>query len=166
MKKNIEKIERTVVEEVVKYIAIDGREFSNEADCKEWEKDYRCTINKTFKEMNKMFVDPIEIGIPYATEYYTAFVIVPKDENDIVTINAMYRYFDSYGEIVSLNDIGRPIVVHFGDGSSEDDVWNADWIEVRPLEYYRNNLIAKYNDIYHHFGFNCRVTSVLNESEE
>lgn len=139
MKKNVEKIEKVVVEEKVTYIAYDGTEFQDEDTCKEYEKSYDCVISSTFNAMSKVEIEPCTLGLPYDNEDYTTFIVVPKTEQEIVAIKTMADRL-SYTKLdINLNLIGKKIILHFGYGFYRSP-FDADFMDIYLFENHMNSI--------------------------
>lgn len=109
----IKEIEKTYKEKV--YVAVDGKEFKNEADCKEWENSYKCTIKQSFDKLPKVKVDGISVAYPYVCDDDNVFVVEPKSLEDITLINAYVRsYIDSLATLMDTACIGKKVVLNFG----------------------------------------------------
>lgn len=145
MKKNIEKIEKTVVEEKVTYIAIDGTVFKDEENCKEWEEDYKCVISQTFNNMQKIEVDPVYMGVPYSNEDDIAFIVIPKTEQDIITLKYIHDA-NGFGEMnIDLNWINKKILIRFGYGFSQS-IFNTDYVDIFVLDEFMNDIKEAWNN--------------------
>lgn len=111
----IKEIEKTYKEKV--YVAVDGKEFKNEADCKEWENSYKCTIKQSFDKLPQKEIDGVSVGFPYACSDDKVFVVEPESLEDITLINAYTKAFiDDLSVIVDTSCIGKKIVLNFGYG--------------------------------------------------
>lgn len=109
----IKEIEKTYKEKV--YVAVDGKEFKNEADCKEWENSYKCTIKHSFDKLPKLQVDGISVAFPYACGDENVFVVEPHSLNDIILINAYAKSFiDDFCTPMDATYIGKKVVLNFG----------------------------------------------------
>lgn len=110
----IKEIEKTYKEKV--YVAVDGKEFKNEADCKEWENSYKCTIKQSFDKLPKMRVDGVGLAFPDAHSDDDVLVVEPESLNDIALINAYVQAFIDDGDAMLMDTtcIGKKIVVNFG----------------------------------------------------
>lgn len=109
----IKEIEKTYKEKV--YVAVDGKEFKNEADCKEWEKSYKCTIKQSFDKLPKFQVNGISVAFPYACSDENVFVVEPHSLNDIILINAYVKSFvDDLCTPMDATCIDKKVVVNFG----------------------------------------------------
>lgn len=109
----IKEIEKTDKEKV--YVAVDGKEFKNEADCKEWENSYKCTIKQSFDKLPKAKVNGISVAFPYACGADEVYVVEPHSLNDITLINAYAKSFaDDPCTLMDATCIGKKIVVNFG----------------------------------------------------
>ena len=109
----IKEIEKTYKEKV--YVAVDGKEFRNEADCKEWENSYKCTIKQSFDKLPKLQVDGISVAFPYACGDESVFVVEPHSLNDITLINAYAKSFvDDPSTPMDATCIGKKVVLDFG----------------------------------------------------
>lgn len=111
----IKEIKKTYKEKV--YVAADGKEFKNEADCKKWENSYECTIRQSFDKLLKKEINGVSIGFPYACNDDKVFVAEPESLEDITLINAYTKAFiDDSSTIVDTSCIGKKIVLNFGYG--------------------------------------------------
>lgn len=109
----IKEIEKTYKEKV--YVAVDGKEFKNEADCKEWENSYKCTIKQSFDKLPKLQVNGLSVALPCACGDDYVFVVEPKSLEDITLINAYAKCFT--GDTRTPMDttcIGKKVVLNFG----------------------------------------------------
>lgn len=109
----IKEIEKTYKEKV--YVAVDGKEFRNEADCKEWENSYKCTIKQSFDKLPKYQINGVSVGFPYSSEDDGVFVVEPESIDDITVINAYVRScVDSLAALMDTTCIGKKVVLNFG----------------------------------------------------
>ena len=113
----IKEIEKTYKEKV--YVAVDGKEFKNEADCKEWENSYKCTIKQSFDKLPKMRVDGVGLAFPDAHSDDDVLVVEPESLNDIALINAYVQAFIDDGDAMLMDTtyIGKKVVLNFGDSN-------------------------------------------------
>lgn len=105
-------------EEIVKYtdiyVSVDGREFTNEADCREWETSYKGTLEASWKLINKKQVCDCDYGIPWSSEDHECYAIKPKNLDEIVLINA-YIKATTYDEgKLTTAHIGKLLMLDFG----------------------------------------------------
>lgn len=111
------------------YVSVDGKEFKNEADCKEWEKSYKGTLEASWKLVKKKRVNDIDLGLPWSSDDHECYVLKPKDLEEITLINA-YIYASTCGgsdsAILTTNHIGKLIALNFG--------YDHDWCDVYILE--------------------------------
>ena len=111
----IKEIEKTYKEKV--YVAVDGNEFKNEADCKEWENSYKCTIKQSFDKLPKKEIDGISVAFPYASSDDHVVVVEPSSLDDITVINAyVHSCVDSSATVMDTTYIGKKVVLNFGCG--------------------------------------------------
>ena len=111
----IKEIEKTYKEKV--YVAVDGKEFKNETDCKEWENSYKCTIKQSFDKLPQAKVDGISVAFPYACSDDEVYVVEPHSLNDITVINAyVHSCVDSLATVMDTTYIGKKVVLNFGYG--------------------------------------------------
>ena len=61
------KIQREVKSYTDIYVSVDGREFTNEADCKAWESSYRGTLEASWKLIDKKEVCDCDFGFPWSS---------------------------------------------------------------------------------------------------
>lgn len=111
----IKEIEKTYKEKI--YVAVDGKEFKNEADCKEWENSYRCTIKQSFDKLPKYQINGVSVGFPYSSEDDRVFVVEPRNFNDLALINAYVQAFnDDFAPLMDTDCVGNKVVLNFGVG--------------------------------------------------
>lgn len=109
----IKEIEKTYKEKV--YVAVDGKEFKNEADCKEWENSYKCAIQQSFDKLPKLQVNGLSVAFPCACDEDNVFVVEPKSLGDITLINAYAKAFlDDSATPMDTTCIGKKVVLNFG----------------------------------------------------
>ena len=109
----IKEIEKTYKEKV--YVAVDGKEFKNEADCKEWENSYKCTIKQSFDKLTKKAIDGISVAFPDACYDDYVVVVEPSSLDDITLINAyVHNCVDSSATPMDATCIGKKVVLNFG----------------------------------------------------
>ena len=109
----IKEIEKTYKEKV--YVAVDGKEFKNEADCKEWENSYKCTIKQSFDKLPKKEIDGTIVAFPYACSDDYVVVVEPSSLDDITVINAyVHSCVDSSATVMDTTYIGKKVVLNFG----------------------------------------------------
>ena len=135
-----EKRQYTTYEDV--YIAVDGKEFTNEADCLAWENSYKCTMKAGFNKLNTITVDPSTLGIPYVTEDNKCYVIIPQSLDDIVLLNAYINSAVRYCNGLCTNKIwiepdcvGRLLALDFG--------YDYDYCNVIDLNMHIDNISQK-----------------------
>lgn len=111
----IKEIAKTYKEKV--YVAVDGKEFKNEADCKEWESSYKCTIKQSFDKLPKYEINGVSVGFPYSCEDDRVFVVEPRNFNDLALINAYVQAFnDDFAPLMDTDCIDKKVVLNFGLG--------------------------------------------------
>ena len=109
----IKEIEKTYKEKV--YVAVDGKKFKNEADCKEWENSYKCTIKQSFDKLPKKEIDGISVAFPDAVSDDYVVVVEPSSLDDITVINAyVHSCVDSSATVMDTTCIGKKVVLNFG----------------------------------------------------
>ena len=109
----IKEIEKTYKEKV--YVAVDGKEFKNEADCKEWENSYKCTIKQSFDKLPKKEIDGISVAFSDAVSDDYVVVVEPSSLDDITVINAyVHSCVDSSATVMDTTYIGKKVVLNFG----------------------------------------------------
>lgn len=116
--------EETISKDI--YVSLDGREFTNEADCIAWETSYRGTLEASWKLIEKKEVNGIDFGIPYTTEDCKCYAIKPKDFDEIVLINAYIKVSTISDTTLTTEHIGKVLILDFG--------YDHDWCDVYVLE--------------------------------
>ena len=111
----MKKIQREVTTYKDIYVSVDGKEFNNETDCKEWENSYKGTLAASWKLVKKISVNAAYIGLPYSNDDDECYVIKPQDLNEITLINA-YIQSSTYnnGTTLTANHIGELVALNFG----------------------------------------------------
>lgn len=128
----IKEIEKTYKEKV--YVAVDGKEFRNEADCKEWENSYKCTITQSFGKLPKKAINGISVAFPCASRNDYVVVVEPSSLDDITVINAyVHSCVDCSAPLMDTTYIGKKVVLNFGDSD--------DYFSFAPLD----DLIKDFN---------------------
>ena len=108
------------------YVSVDGKEFSNEADCKEWEKSYRGTLEASWKLIKKIEVSDCNLGLPWSSDDHECYVLMPKDLDEITLINAYIRSSTCCEGVLTTEHIGKLIALNFGYDHDYCDVYILD----------------------------------------
>lgn len=133
----MKKIQREVKTYTDIYVSVDGKEFTNEADCKAWEKSYKGTLEASWKLIKKIEVNTCDLGLPWSNDDYECYVLRPKNLDEICLINAYIESSTSYNGILTSEFIGRTIALNFG--------YDHDYCDVYVLEEHLSG-IAQYID--------------------
>ena len=104
------------------YVSVDGKEFTNEADCKAWESSYRGTMEASWKLIDKKEVCNCNYGFEYASEDHECYAIKPKNLDEIVLINAYINATTGNEGILTTEHIGKLLILNFG--------WDHDYCDV------------------------------------
>lgn len=115
-----------------KYVAYDGAEFDKKEDCEEYEKSYKCTIFKSWDNLNKVAVNSVELGLPWSSDDNHVFLANPGTLNDLVAINAFIEYKTGYKNNLTIQDIGKNICLDFG--------WDFDVCAIYRMENYLEHI--------------------------
>jgi hypothetical protein len=113
----MKKIQREETKVIVTniYVSVDGKEFTNEADCLEWESSYRGTLEASWQLIKKEQVDGYDFGIPYVSADSECYILRPKDINEVALINAyMDSVTDDFRTHLTVNHIGKLVLLDFG----------------------------------------------------
>lgn len=108
------------------YVSVDGREFTNEADCRAWETSYKGTLEASWKLIEKKEVSNCQYGIAYSSDDHECYVIKPKNLDEIVLINAYVKATTGENGKLTTEHIGKLLLVNFG--------YDHDWFDVDVLE--------------------------------
>ena len=111
--KKIQREETVVVRKDI-YVSVDGREFTNEADCKAWEKSYKGTLEASWKLIKKEEVNPCSLGLYGASEDHECYVIKPKNFAEITFINAYIQGTTYGGAELTIEHIDQLVALDFG----------------------------------------------------
>ena len=108
------------------YVSVDGKEFTNEADCKAWENSYRGTLEASWKLIDKKEVSDCDYGMPWSSEDNECYAIKPKNLDEIVLINAYISGTTSVEGKLTTQHIGKLLLLNFG--------YDHDWCDAYVLE--------------------------------
>lgn len=133
----MERINKEVKRYETFYKAFDGTEFRSEEECKKHEQTYDCTLNKTFANMERYMLEPYQIGLPYDSEDYYSYILIPKSERDIVTLNEIKERICGVKDALTFNSIGKKTIVQFGYGADENSFVGADWVDFWDFEEFK-----------------------------
>lgn len=119
MRRNEERIERTVVETKVTFVACDGTVFKTEEECKKYEESYECTMLTCFKKIPHLEKCGSDLYMQYANEEDVAYILKPRNIDDIYAVNRVLDYCDSYcggvkAERLTQDDINKCVLINFG----------------------------------------------------
>lgn len=135
MKEIKKEVQRT--EEVITYVAIDGKEFKNKEDCKKWEESYECTIRASFNKIPQIKTSCESTGVIGLADE-TIIILKPRNIYDINVINAYGNLINSFSEPLTQDDIGKYLMIYTG--------YEEDWFTVYYMDIYLEELINKYNN--------------------
>lgn len=105
------------------YVSVDGKEFTNEADCRAWETSYRGTLEASWQLINKKKVCDCDFGIPWSNEDHECYAIKPKNLDEIVLINAYIKATTYNDGRLTTEHIGKLIMLDFGYDHDYCDIW-------------------------------------------
>ena len=105
------------------YVSVDGKEFANEKDCREWEASYRGTIEASWQLINKKKVYNTDYGIPWSSDDHECYAIKPKNLDEIVLINAYIKATTSNDGRLTTEHIGKLLMLDFGYDHDYCDIW-------------------------------------------
>lgn len=127
------------------YVSVDGKEFTNEADCKAWETSYKGTIEASWQLINKKKVYNTDYGIPWSSEDHECYAIKPKNLDEIVLINAYIKATTSDNGKLTTEHIGKLLILNFG---YDHDYCDVDILadHIAKLTEHFAKLVAKFND--------------------
>ena len=97
------------------YVSVDGKEFSNEADCKAWETSYKGTLAASWHLIKKTDASTVNLGLPWSSDDDECYVLKPQSLEEITLINAYIQ--SSTGDnssILTTGDIGHLVALNFG----------------------------------------------------
>ena len=96
------------------YVSVDGKEFNNEADCKEWEASYKGTLAASWKLIKKIEVCDTRLGLPYSNDDHECYILKPQNLDEITLINAYIASSTSDKTTLTTEHIGKLIALNFG----------------------------------------------------
>lgn len=131
----MKKIQREVKTYTDIYVSVDGKEFTNEADCKAWENSYRGTIEASWKLLDKKEVSDCDLGMPWGSEDHECYAIKPKNLDEIVLINAYIKATTCSDGTLTTHHIGKVIILNFG--------YDHDYCDVDVLSEHLERVTAR-----------------------
>ena len=143
MRKNVE----TIIEprEKITWISEDGLTFENEEECRQWEDNYIDNINRCFKNIVKICMNPDDIGCPIGDGGGSSYVVIPDEPCAIVILNIILKTFHcdfNHGIGFSNNDIGKKIVIAFGGAYyNYDKILDSEWIKVEYFDDLKKRVV-------------------------
>jgi hypothetical protein len=108
------KIQREVKSYTDIYVSVDGREFTNEVDCKAWESSYKGTLEASWKLIDKKQVSDCDYGFAWSSEDHECYAIKPKNLDEIVLINAYIKATTGNDGTLTTKHIGKLLILNFG----------------------------------------------------
>ena len=126
------------------YVSVDGKEFTNEADCKAWENSYRGTLEASWKLINKKKVSDCNYGLPWSSEDNECYAIKPKNLDEIVLINAYINSTTSVEGKLTTDHIGKLLILNFG--------YDHDWCDVYVLEDHLAKIAGRIDELEKEFS--------------
>ena len=96
------------------YVSVDGKEFTNEADCRAWENSYQGTLEASWKLIDKKEVCGCDYGLPSASYDDECYIIKPKNFDEIAFINAYIKCTTCSEGTLTTKHIGRLLILNFG----------------------------------------------------
>ena len=107
------------------YVSVDGKEFTNEEDCRRWENSYNGTLEASWKLINKKGVCGSDFGISWCCDDHECYIVKPKSIDEIILINAYIESSTSNKGTLTTNDVGKLLLLNFG--------YDHDWCDVHIL---------------------------------
>lgn len=107
------------------YVSVDGREFTNEKDCREWENSYKGTLEASWQLIDKKRVYDTDYGIPWSNDDNECYAVKPQNLDEIVFINAYINGTTSVEGKLTTQHIGKLLILNFG--------YDHDWCDVYVL---------------------------------
>ena len=139
---------REIIEKSVIWEASDGTIFSDELNCKNYEASYRCSIITCFLKVPHVKTNACELYIKYAAEDHEAYMMKPRNIEDIHAINAVLHYVDNLkGELLTQDDIDKTIIVGF----TYDGIYDNSWYDIYRKEDYLKEITDNLN------GFEAKI---------
>lgn len=119
--------EETKVITIEVWVSVDGKEFNNEEDCKQWENSYKGTLSASWNLIKKEEINSGCFGIPYGCDDYECYLLKPSSLEEITLINA-YINSETYNNCQTLttDHINKLIVLNFGYDRDYCDVYTVE----------------------------------------
>lgn len=154
MKKNVERIERTVVDEKITWVASDGTVFNDMENCREYEDTCRCKVMTLLENVEAKRFDPTDgFPFPYANEEEHVDVYNLKSRNDVDTIIMYLTFKKEKGELYSTkikypsyDDIGELYYIYYG---YDDEIFDGNLVinHIKNMNDKFNEVINTFNTI-------------------
>ena len=121
------------------YVSVDGKEFTNEEDCKQWENSYKGTLSASWYLLKKQEINAGLAGIPYGCDDYECYLLKPSNLEELTLINA-YMASVTYNNCPTLTTdyINQLIILNFGYDQDYCDVYKVENHLSRITEYINN----------------------------
>ena len=121
----MKKIQREETKVIISdiFVSVDGKEFTNEADCRAWETSYRGTLEASWALIKKKKVFDTDFGIPWSSEDHECYAISPKNLDEITLINAYIKATTDNDGRLKTEHIGQLIMLDFGYDHDYCDIW-------------------------------------------
>ena len=127
------------------YVSVDGKEFSNEADCKAWESSYKGTLASSWTLMKKTEANAANLGIPGGCDDYECYIIKPENLDDIVLLNAYIESSTYSGGMLTNQHIGQILIINFGYDHEYCDIYTMAE-HMNAITEYMSKLIDKFDE--------------------
>lgn len=146
--KRIEKeTRREIIERNVIWEAADGTTFGDEQLCRKYEESYVCSIKTCFFKVPHYETNAEALFFPGESEETYAYIMKPRNINDIHAINAVLNYVNKMDpNLVTQDDIDKVIMIDFGYEGIESNGWY--WLKrkdefIKEIETALNNMEEK-----------------------
>ena len=143
MKKITKEETKVIINEI--WVSVDGKEFANEEDCRQWENSYKGTLSASWDLIKKEEVDCGSVGIPYGCEDYECYLLKPSSLEEITLINAYMKSVTcDYCPTLTTDYINELIVLNFGYDRDYCDVYRVEQ-NIKRIQEYINKKTEKLN---------------------
>lgn len=134
MRKETRQVERKRIEIVTEWIADDGEVFTTEEACRDYEESYKCTIVACFKQIPHLELSGSVMYLQYGQEDDLAYMLKPRNMEDIFAINRVFKYVDKneYYGLLTQDDINKTIMINFGC----EGIYKGGWYRIFKKEDY------------------------------
>lgn len=132
----MKKVDREIIVHQHKtvFVSNDGKEFDSEEACIKWESSYKSTLEASIKNIKKIDVSAVDLGLPWGSDDHEVWLVCPSNLDEIILLNAYIKCetHDMSASTITTDMIGKYITMNWG--------YDRDFCDVIPLEKHYENI--------------------------